>query len=97
MTRKVIDPLEVPAIDPCHHMTAHVHGLADGSGNWASRYYTRIHILTCTRCRAAVAALRALRVRLQDLGTPRGRSAELTESRAQELRSALDRADSDPG
>jgi hypothetical protein len=82
-------------IQPCHHMETLVSCLSDNSLSGPARWYTRFHVLYCSKCRMALKALRALRDRLSDLGNKEssiGVSA-LTGERRTALEQALDEVD----
>src|SRR5512142_2933711 len=86
-------------IDPCRHMARWVSALADGSLRGIPRWYTRLHVAGCPRCRAALEALRALRDRLLRLGRSEGAGAQdaLTPEHRLRLRASLDAVDKDKG
>jgi hypothetical protein len=46
-----------------------VSALSDGTLTGLARWYTRLHILTCSRCRSALRALQSLSDRLHRLGS----------------------------
>ena len=82
-------------IQPCHHMETRLSCLCDDTLSGPARWYTRFHILHCSKCRAVLKALRALRVALSDLGN-RERSlgvAALTHERRTVLEQAMDEVD----
>lgn len=60
---------EKPALQPCRRMETLVSGLCDDTLSGLAYWYTRLHILHCSKCRAAFNALRALRERLKDFGS----------------------------
>ncbi|HLK56311.1 MAG TPA: hypothetical protein VKU00_07090 [Chthonomonadaceae bacterium] len=80
---------EDPRIRPCHHMETQVSGMCDDTLSGPARWYTRFHLLTCSRCRKALKALRALRERLGRLGDTGG--AGRISTLAADHRSALER------
>src|SRR5512142_2906474 len=85
-------------IDPCRHMARWVSALADGSLRGLPRWYTRMHVAGCPRCRAALEALRALRDRLLGLGrSDRGAQAQLSPERQSGLNATMDDIDRQHG
>ncbi len=81
-----------PQIQPCRHMHHWIQGFADGSLTGFARWYTRLHVSGCPRCREAVQALAALRDRLKALGSnARQKALSLSPERRTALESALDR------
>src|SRR5258707_11248364 len=81
-----------PQIEPCRHMRAWVNALADGSLSGIARWYTKLHVADCPRCRAALEAFMALRARLRSLGSSPSVVGEmtLTPERRSALEAALD-------
>ena len=62
------DKNELPRLlEPCEHMENWVNGLADESLKGPARWYTRFHIRTCSKCRAALAGLKDVHDRLRGL------------------------------
>jgi hypothetical protein len=89
------DTAEEHKIEPCHHMQTYVSALSDDTLSGPARWYTKLHILHCARCRAALQVLRALRERLRNLGSAadRDHAATLTGERRAALEKAMDEVD----
>lgn len=59
---------ELPrTLEPCEHMENWVNGLADGSLKGPARLYTQFHVTTCSKCRTALAGLKDVHARLNEL------------------------------
>src|SRR5579859_2203022 len=82
-------------IQPCHHMETLISCLSDDTLSGPARWYTRFHILHCSKCRVALEALRALRDRLSGLRNPISGSVipVLTDERRVALEQAMDEVD----
>lgn len=88
------DPHEESEIRPCRYMRAYVSALSDDTLSGPARWYARLHVLHCTRCRAALNALTALRDRLRRLSDPvNNPPAHLTTDRRSALERAMDEMD----
>lgn len=93
--RRQADTVQDQRIQPCHHMETLVSCLCDGALSGLPRWYTRFHILHCSKCRKALKALVALRDRLSRMGDKAssiGVSA-LTSERRSALEQAMDEID----
>ena len=59
---------ELPrTLEPCEHMENWVNGLADDTLKGPARLYTKFHITTCSKCRNALAGLKDVHDRLNEL------------------------------
>src|SRR5689334_6216458 len=47
-------------VRPCKHMEEMVSGFVDGSLRGPARWYTQLHVMHCTQCRAAEKNLRVV-------------------------------------
>lgn len=87
---------ELPRLlEPCEHMENLVNGMADGSLKGPARLYTKFHITTCSKCRTALAGLKDVHDRLNELEhAPETHAPETEEDAAftltPERRKALD-------
>ncbi len=82
-------------IEACSHMEDYVSALADNSLTGPMRWYTRLHVLYCSRCGPALKGLLALRARLKALiGTQADTKATvLTDERKSAIDHAMDTLD----
>jgi len=84
-------------VRPCKHMEGMVNGLADGTLHGPAKWYTELHAMHCTQCRAAVKNLRIVIGKVKDLrdeGTANGE--RMPADRREELERALDEVDNMP-
>jgi hypothetical protein len=84
---------QIEPCTPCRHMARWVAAATDDSLRGFARWYTTLHLRGCPRCRAALAALRAVRERLLDLGRTREAAEPLPADRQRSLQDALDAID----
>ena len=81
-------------VRPCKHMEEMVSGFVDGSLRGPARWYTQLHVLHCTQCRAAA---KNLRVVIGQVSTLRSDGSEgdgrLSAGRREEIERAMDKAD----
>ena len=85
--------LEAQKIEPCKHMEAYVSALSDGSLSGPARWFTRLHMLHCRKCRTAFRLFGALRKRLRQFGSLERGSDTLAQARRSALENALDEVD----
>src|SRR5258707_15308223 len=84
-----------PALKPCWLMRNWVSALADGSLAGFARWYTKLHVSGCPKCREVLEALRRLRERLRAAAPRPSRSSPtLSDKRWAAIKSALDEVDS---
>ena len=81
-------------VRPCEHMEGMVSGLADGSLHGPALWYTQMHAMHCTKCKAAVKNLRVVIGRVKELGDDSGQpGAKMPDARRADLDRALDEVD----
>ena len=86
---------ELHPIEPCPHMRVLVSSLSDGTLKGPARWYTRFHVVTCPKCKAALKALQALHGRLEVLGKEpaKGAAPHLSLNRQEAVKTACDEID----
>lgn len=81
-------------VRPCKHMEGMVSGLADGSLHGPARWYTQLHAMHCTQCRAAVKNLSVVIGQVKELRDDSARpAARMPDDRRADLERALDEVD----
>jgi hypothetical protein len=81
-------------VRPCRHMESMVNGLADGTLHGPARWYTELHALHCSQCRAAVKNLRGVIATVKELGGEAGtHGAKMPEERRADIERAMDEVD----
>ena len=82
-------------VRPCKHMEGMVSGFADGSLRGPARWYTQLHALHCTECRAAIERLRVVIDKVSDLREDGMATAiKLPTDRREEIDRAMDDVES---
>jgi hypothetical protein len=87
---------ELPAeqdVRPCKHMEGMVNSLADGTLHGPARWYTELHSLHCTQCRAAVKNLRTVIATVKELGGDAEHRAPMPGARRADIERAMDEVD----
>ncbi len=84
-------------VRPCSHMEGMVNGLADGTLHGPAKWYTELHAMHCTQCKAAVKNLRIVIGKVKDLRDDDTANGErMPAERREDLERAFDEVDSMP-
>ncbi|HLJ56606.1 MAG TPA: hypothetical protein VKT77_16325 [Chthonomonadaceae bacterium] len=85
-------------VRPCKHMEGMVNSLADGTLHGPARWYTELHAMHCTQCRAAVRNLRTVIATVKELGGEDARpTAKMSDERRADIVRAMDEVDAPEG